>query len=268
MDLTNYFDRIDRYAEGTMPDSERERFEVELTSNAELKEAYATYLLGNEAIEQGIENSLRQQLRSWAAEDAPNLTSKLGQADPTIRPAAKVVAMRPNWTRWAVAASVVLLAGFMLFRWSMSSAVSDEALFAAHYTLPDVPTMRSSDGTTQPLEPGYRSVQAGDFAAAVDFFQSIPTDNERYPEAQLWLGHSALQLKRYELAIAAFDRAAQRNDFKIKEKAQWNLVLAYLAAGRAGEAVFQQNLARIVADPTHSYQKEAQSVQDALASKR
>jgi tetratricopeptide (TPR) repeat protein len=264
MDLALYFDRMDRYAEGDMPAAERKDFEEELASNAELREAYETYLLGNEAIEQGIENGLRQQLRAWAAEDAPALTATLGGANPAARPTAKVVAMRPNWTRWAVAASVALLVGFMLFRWSAGGAASDEALFAAHYALPEVPALRSGEGAASPLEAGYRLVQSGDFAAAADFFQGVPLGNERYAEAQLWLGHAALQLKQHDRAIAAFGKAAQRNDFKIKEKAQWNLALAYLAAGRTNDAAFRQNLQEMAANPQHSYAERARALREAL----
>lgn len=260
MDLALYFDRIDRYAEGEMPAAERKDFEAELASNIELKEAYETYLRGNEVIEQGIENSLRSQLQAWAAEDAPALTATLGGASSAVQTNAKVVSMRPNWTRWAVAASVTLLVGFMLFRWSVSGAASHEALFAANYTLPDVPAMRSVEGAANPLEAGYRSVQAADFAAAADFFQNIPADSDRYAEAQLWLGHSALQMKQYDRAIAAFDNAAQRNDFKIKEKAQWNLVLAYLSAGRTDDAAFRQNLQEVAANPQHSYYERARAL--------
>jgi len=264
MDLALYFDRIDRYAEGEMPAAERKDFEAELASNTELKEAYETYLLGNEAIEQGIENSLRSQLQTWAAEDAPALTATLGGASSAVRTNAKVVSMRPNWTRWAAAASVVLLVGFMLFRWSVGGAVSNEALFAANYTLPDVPAMRSVEGAANPLEAGYRSVQAADFAAAADFFQNIPADSDRYAEAQLWLGHSALQMKQYDRAIAAFGNATQRNDFKVKEKAQWNLTLAYLAAERTAEAAFQQNLEEMASSPQHSYYEQARALQESL----
>lgn len=260
MDLALYFDRIDRYAEGTMPAAERKNFEAELASNADLKQAYDAYLLGNEVIEQSIENDLRNQLHAWAAEDVAPMTATLGGANPAARPTAQVVAMRPHWTRWAVAASVVLLAGFMLFRWAMGGPDSNEALFAANYTLPDVPTLRSGEGAANPLEAGYQSVRTGDFAAAADFFQSIPADGERYAEAQYWLGHAALQLKQYDRAIAAFGNAAQRNDLKVKEKAQWNLVLAYLAAGRTEEATFREMLQNIAGNAAHSYYEQAKQL--------
>ena len=243
-----------------MPDAERKVFEAELASNADLKQAYDAYLLSNEAIEQSIENSLRSQLQTWAAEDVAPMTATLGGANP-MRPAAKVVAMRPNWTRWAVAASVVLLAGFMLFRWaSGGGATSNEALFAANYEMPDVPQMRAGDASTNPLESGYQSVRAGDFAAAADFFQAIPAASEHYAEAQLWLGHAALQLKQYDRSIVAFGNAAQRNDLKVKEKAQWNWVLAHLAAGRTEDAAFRENLQSIANDPAHSYHQQANTL--------
>ncbi len=261
MDLALYIDQIDRYAEGEMSTAERKVFEAELASNTDLKQAYEAYLLGNEAIEQGIENSLRSQLQAWAAEGETPMAATLGSANPN-RPTAKVVAMRPNWTRWAVAASVVLLAGFMLFRWAGSSSSPNEALFAANYVLPDVPQMRSGEASGNPLELGYQSMQSGDFATAADVFQVVPTGNDRYPEAQLWLGHAALQLKQYDRAIAAFANAAQRNDLKIKEKAQWNLALAYLAAGRTEDAAFREMLQSIGANPAHSYHEQAKRVME------
>ena len=81
MDLALYIDQIDRYAEGEMSAAERKIFEAELASNADLKQAYEVYLLGNEAIEQSIENSLRSQLQTWADEGETPMTATLGNAN-------------------------------------------------------------------------------------------------------------------------------------------------------------------------------------------
>jgi len=257
MEIGFYIERIERYAQGQMPEAERADFEAELASNAELRQAYDLFQWGDAAIEQSIEQSLRQQLQEWAAEGTAVLS-----ANP---PRAKVVEMRPNWSRWAVAASVILLAGFLLFR-SAGAGYTDTALFAANYDLPPAATIRSGSATENFLEPGFKAMKTNDFQKAADVFQGVPANSTRYTEAQFYLGHAAMQLNNYDLAITAFQTAAQGNEFKFTEKAQWNLVLTYLAASRTKDQNFKSRLENIIAHPEHSYHQNAVALQQKLGS--
>lgn len=261
MKINLYFDNIERYASGQMTAAERQAFEAELARNAELKQAYELYRLGDEVLEQGIENDLRKQLKSWAAEDATSGTAALGGG--STQPRAQVIPMQTTWARWAVAASVVLLAGFFFFRWA-GSGYTDASLFATHYEKPTQSTFRSAAGANDPFETGFKALENNNLPAAIDFFQSLPPKDARYAEAQYWLGHAALQDKQYDRAIAAFQAVIGRDEVKFTEKAQWNLVLTYLAAGRTEEAGFQTSLTGIANNENHSFHQQALALQKKL----
>lgn len=263
MKINIYFDNIERYASGQMAAAERQDFEAELAGNAELKQAYELYRLGDEVLEQGIENELRQQLKTWAATDAAAMTATQGGG--MSQPRAQVVPMRTTWARWAVAASVVLLAGFLFFRWT-ATGYTDAALFAASYEKPTATAFRSVDGAIDPFEAGFKFLENSDFSQAIAFFQTVPANDARYTEAQYWLGHAALQAKAYDPAIAAFQNVLTRNEIKFTEKAQWNLVLTYLAAGRTQTPGFQTLLTDIANNPDHSFQPKAKALQQKLNS--
>lgn len=255
-----YFDTIERYAEGSMSSDECAQFERQLSEDAALKEAYEVYLTGQEALEQGIENTLRQQLKQWAAEEGPFLTaSTSGAVQGADAPKAKRVAMRPVWARWAVAASVVLLAGFLWFRLG-DSGTNSANLFATYYQLPDGSAMRSGSGGTDPLATGRQAFAAKDYKTAADFFQNIPASDPYRAEASLLLGHAALQLHEYDRAIAAFSETITLGDVKFTEKAQWNLALTYLAADRAQTPACRALLTALASDPGHSYAQQARKV--------
>lgn len=258
MDLELYIERIEQYETGQMPAIERAAFESELAANNELRQALALFRQANDVVEQRVENSLRAQLREWndAVVETPLTVTK---------PATKVVAMRTNWTRLAVAASVALLIGWFGVRWA-GSQYSDQALFAGQYEKPADSSFRSGATNDRPLQPGLDAWLAGDLSKAATFFRNIPTENEYYAEAQYYLGHVALQQQQYDTAIGAFTQTVQRSTSKFREKAEWNRLLAYLAAGRTKEPDFQLFLKQIASNSAHSYQAQAKELQNKLDS--
>ncbi|MEO6037371.1 MAG: hypothetical protein ABIQ93_03090 [Saprospiraceae bacterium] len=251
MDLELYIDRIEQYETGVLPAADRAAFESELGHNAELREALALFRQANEVVEQGIENSLREELQSWnVAAERPMTVTRSN--------------LRSTWLRLAAAASIALLMGWFGYHWAHSQ-YSDQAIFAGQYEKPTDSTIRGH-GAERPLQPGFDALAEGNLPLASAFFSSIPTGDEYYAEAQYYLGHTALQQRQYAAAITAFGHTADRPASKFREKAAWNRVLAYLAAGRTEEPVFQTYLGQIAADPAHSYQAQAQDLQKKLHS--
>ncbi len=260
MNIELYIERIEEYETGTMSAAERAAFESELVTNAELRQALALFQQTNDVIEQGIENSLRSQLQTWNEEEATatpmTVTTPVG---------GRVVQMRSTWVRLAVAASVALLIGWFGVRWAHSQ-YSDEALFAAQYEKPADSSFRSGGAADRPLQPGLDAWMAGDLNKATLFFGDISPDDDHYAEAEYYLGHVALQQQQYDLAIAAFGLSAQQGPTRFKEKAEWNRVLTYLAAGRTKDADFLLFLGQLANRTGHSYQEQAQDLQGKLGS--
>ena len=134
------------------------------------------------------------------------------------------------------------------------------------YQAPDPSTFRSGTAMENPLEPGFRALEENRLPAAEDFFKGISPDQERYGEAQFYLGHTAMQLKHYDLAIDAFKASIQRDEVKFREKAEWNLLLTYVAAGRTDDADFKHLLDTVVETQHHSYRREASQLKGDLGS--
>ncbi len=255
MNLEMYIERIENYLAGALPAGERAAFEQELQSNDELRHAMDLYQIGNEAIELEVENNLRRELQKWAAEDAAGQIA-------AKQTGARIVSMRTNWVRWAAAAAVFAGAVFFVWFW-VNRQPSEQALFAENYELAPPPAFRAATGVEHPLAQGFEAYENEKYQAAADYFQTVPAENERFGEAQFYLGHALVQLENYDAAIAAFDRSAQAGDEKYREKAEWNLLLAYLAAHRTGEE-FEALLGKLAGDENHSFHAQAQ----ALAQKR
>ena len=258
MNLELYIERIEQYESGALTATERADFERDLAERSELQEALALYRQANHAIEQQVENNLRRQLQQWTAED-------IRASETDTRPGGRVVSIGTVWMRWAVAASVLFLLGWFGFSWA-GSHFSDQALYSAYYEKPADSAFRAGGSEAHPLQVGFDALLNGNNAAAVSFFSAIVPDNDRYAEAQYYLGHAAVQLKQYDTAIQAFQRCAQRNEPKFREKAEWNLLLAYLAAGRTGDPAFKALLDRMAQSDDHSYHTAAKELGEKLNS--
>jgi len=254
-----YIERLDQYATGSMTDPERAAFEVELQENPELREALALYRESEAVIEQSIENNLRLQFQSWAEED------RATQPVATGKPEAKVISLRTVVTRWAVAASVLLVAGFF-YLYQSSQSLSDPALFAANYVAPEDGPLRGDTAPEDPISQGAEAFTNKNYAVARTFFNQIPATDAPYAEAQYYLGHIALLQQQYDEAIAAFDKAIQAKDTRITEKAEWNMVLTYVAAGRTEDPGFKTLLTKLAGDVNHSYYEPAKALEGKLGS--
>lgn len=257
MNAERYIEKIEQYLEGEMNQAERVAFEAEVDENAELRQVMAAYNGSLFVIEQDIENNLRHQLQSWAAEDKAVQPA-------ASRSGAKIVTMRTMALRWAAAASILLVIGWFTMV-QTGKGLSDEALFAAQYDLPQAQAALRGAAAEHPLAAGAAAFDAGDFQTAQTFFEQIFSQDEYYAEAQYLLGHIALQQKDYDRAIAGFNRAAERRDPKVSEKAEWNTLLTYIAAKRSDEMNFKNLLAKIAGDAGHSYQQQAVALQKQLA---
>ena len=254
MNLERYIDRLEQYETGAMTSAERAGFERELAENAELRQALALYRQANDVVELQVENTLRTQLQHWAVADTPTGTSR-----------GRVVSLRTTWVRWAAAAAAALLLGWYGLHWA-GNRFSDPALYASFYEKPTDSGFRAGSSGAHPLQTGFDALQAADFPRAIAFFSNIPADNERYAEAQYYLGHAALQSGQFDTAIAAFQAAAGRDEPKFREKAEWNLLLAYLAAGRDEDPTFRTLLNRVAETPAHSFSDQAKELRSKLSS--
>lgn len=164
----------------------------------------------------------------------------------------------------AYAASVSILALIGL-SWFANNNFSDEQL-ADNNTRGlislDDGIFKGGEGTTKdPFEEGLNNLSQEEYAKAATFFEAIPTQNETYVQARLFLAFSQYHTKAYAAAIQNANIVIEKSlDTKDKHKAEWLIIQSQLAQGTR-DAAFYTQLKAIVDNPTHTYRKQAVQLQ-------
>lgn len=254
------FDRIEAYLSGEMNETEATAFDKEIATNKELAAAVDRHLLAHDAIEVLIEDNLRAEMKDWSAAANKNKEAKIHQLGQKKESSGKV---RRLFYSLAVAASVAIMVGFFGLQFSNSN-YSDTALAAGAYNF-DLSATRSANTDQNPLATGLKAYENADYAAAIQFFQNIPTANPQYNEAQYYLGHSLYQNKDYDQSMNAFQQVINTNDIRYKEAAEWYQVVNYVAAKKEGSD-FTRLLNQLVTDEGHPYHKNATELDTKLNS--
>lgn len=249
--MEKVFEKIEAYFEGTMNETESLAFEKELDNDTTLASIMDRHQMANDALEVLIEDNLRSELKAMAG-------------DEKIKPiATRQKGIRRYLAPLAIAASVVLLVGF--FSVIQMNAHSNESILNRHYTAYEMPMVRSG-GSTQPLTEGVKAYQAKDYEAAINYFGNIPIEAPLYTKAQFYLGQAFYQNQQYEQALMPFGEIANSDDLELNEKADWYALLAGLAAKQENTTDFKNRLNRIATDKDHSFQNQAQTIQQDLES--
>ena len=245
MKLENYYDRIDQYHAGELSTGDRQNFERELGSNDELRQAEELYRLSLSALDYGVEESLRKDLKKWEKEG--NQATSGG----------RIITLRRSIFILSAAAAVLLLVFFA--RPFLMPAPSGDELFASYYESPDAQSMRGGSVPQNALTAAKKALAEESYADAIEDFSRIPEGDALYVEAQYYLGHALVGLKNYSAAKKAFAIAADSNESKFKEKGEWNYVLASLKLGPMDAAV-ESKLKTIAQDEGSSFAKDAREI--------
>lgn len=245
MKLENYYDRIDQYHAGELSTGDRQSFERELGSNDELRKAEELYRLSLSALDYGVEESLRSDLKKWEKEG--NRAASGG----------RIISLRRGIFILSAAAAVLLLVFFA--RPFLMPAPSSDELFASYYEAPTESSMRGGAVPQNALTAGKTALAEESYADAVEDFARIPEGDGLYVEAQYYLGHALVGLKNYSAAKKAFAIAADSNESKFNEKGEWNYVLASLKLGPMDAAV-ESKLKTIAQNENSSFVKEAREL--------
>lgn len=245
MKLENYYDRIDQYHTGELSTGDRQNFERELGSNDELRQAEELYRLSLSALDYGVEESLRSDLKKWEKEG--NRAASGG----------RIISLRRGLFILSAAAAVLLLVFFA--RPFLMPAPSGDELFASYYEAPTESTMRGGAVPQNALTAGKTALAEESYADAVHGFARIPEGDPLYVEAQFYLGHALVGLKNFSAAKKAFEVAANSNETKFKEKGEWYALLACLKA-KQWDAACESKLKTIAQDENSSFVKEAREL--------
>ena len=245
MKLENYYDRIDQYHAGELSPGDRQNFERELGSNDELRQAEELYRLSLSALDYGVEESLRKDLKKWEKEG--NQATSGG----------RIITLRRSIFVLSAAAAVLLLVFFA--RPFLMPAPSGDELFASYYKADNALITRGSSVPQNALTAAKKALAEESYADAIEDFARIPEGDALYVEAQYYLGHALVGLKNYSAAKKAFAIAADSNESKFKEKGEWNYILASLKLGPMDAAV-ESKLKTIAQDEDSSFAKDAREI--------
>lgn len=248
------YERIKRYQNGQMPESERLAFENQLETDAAFAAEVATWA----AIRQGLQDkgdaSLHAELMDLGKQllqeqtPAPDLTARVNPEQTARRFAL------PRWVYAAAAVLLLLLIALPMYqRLNQPEYASADALYGEYFKQPPVQGVR--DAGAAPWREAY---EKGQYAAAVAALEkSLADSSESRPSrARLYLGLSHLALQQPQEAIAAWQQVGQNSDEW--PDAQWYTALAYLRLGDTVQA--KKQLQDIARDNSHPWQTSAAQI--------
>ncbi len=249
---------MEAYLLDNLPPAEKQSFEERIRKDEELAQALSQLQLEHRAMQLLQRDALRTDMNAWKAEKKAATTAAATQAPPAHK--ARRVLLSATWTRWAAAASVLLLIGFVA-QWVMTRAnVSNETLAAEFYVSPS-PGMHRGDSEQDNAAyiEAATLLQQGKYDLAVEKLSSISDPKLAVP--------ARLQMVDAYYKKADFGNAektarqiiGQTEDRLIRENAEWMLVTILLASDQHNDE-FKRLIERIATDNNHGYQAKAEAL--------
>ena len=257
--MEDRYDKIQAYIHGELEAADLQAFEQEIASDPGLRQEVELHRIADDSIELLIEQNLRADLKDLAAE-----TTESASDEEAASGGARIVEIRRFTQRLAVAASVLVVIGFF-GAFYLGSNYTDRALARDFYV--ETSGLRSTSTTPgDALSDGRTLLQNEQFSAAAEFFASV--DNPQLAtEATYYEGLAHYGNEAYLEAMTAFDQVLTTDDVRFREKAEFNYLLATMAAGAAEDNDrFEEILNAIANNPDHLAYREVQELQEKRSS--
>ncbi|MDX1478056.1 MAG: hypothetical protein R3301_10165 [Saprospiraceae bacterium] len=205
-------EKIEAYLTGTLSHADRAAFEKDLSGDADLARAFTEHTKAHAVINHGVRQRWKARLQEIDAElDAPAHTRRVV----------------PLWRKWAVAASILLVAGAGLWFWA-DYAYADRTIATSMLAVTEADAFRGEGATLEQRHVAAETLfMQGEITAARDAF----------------------------LTLAAEDNA-------LSPRADWNLLMTYLVLG--DQPSFDALLRSLIADTRHVYHQRAVRLQKTL----
>ncbi len=253
--MEDRYDKIQAYIHGELEAADHQAFEQEIANNPELRQEVDLHRMADDSIELLIEQDLRADLEDLASESADSASDDEAESG-----GARIVNIRRFTRRLAVAASVLVVIGFF-GAFYQGSNYTDRALARDFYG--ETSGLRSTSTTPgDALSEGRTLLQNEQYSAAAAFFASV--DNPQLTtEATYYEGLAHYGDEAYLEAMAAFDEVLATDDVRFREKAEFNYLLATMAANAADDNDrFEEILNAIANNPDHLAYREVQELQE------
>jgi len=166
------------------------------------------------------------------------------------------VSTRKHYTKWYVAASIIVLLGLAYFL-SLKPASNDE-LFTSYfepYRNVSQPVVRG-DEDKELKTIAFSAYENGDFKKALALFDQLLLEKED-PIISFYKANVFLKLNEAEKAIAILEKnIAIKDSFSVKR--YWYLALAYLKVNKPKKS--KENLKLLLETPKNTYKKKEATV--------
>lgn len=169
-------------------------------------------------------------------------------------------------TVFSIAASFLVLCMFYGGWWANTN-YSNQAIALRHIDQQTVQSMvrGSNKNQTNVLFQGLEALENQDYPASIRHFEAIPTEEELYHQARLYLALAQFKSDAYLEAVVNAQIAAMPRT-RFQEKARWLQINALLAAGQTDND-FQALLNDMIANSDDNYyQTKAQQLKQDLES--
>lgn len=234
MEEDKYFEKIEAYLRGELPQDEAEALRTEIKANPELKALLLRHRLADRAVELAQDEYLREKLQSIREAHGP-----------LPKPEARVAGLR-LWLANAAAILMLVVAGIGGYAYLNYSG---NALIRSYYEQAASPTIAGGEAETEQwFSQGlYLYYQQKDYAAALQSFAAVEPSSDRYQAAQYFVAHCELRTGQYAEALNKFDEMLRTDNippFAGRGEVVLNQALCYLGLQQDEEAsrVLQQIL--------------------------
>ncbi|WP_373520816.1 tol-pal system YbgF family protein [Aquiflexum sp.] len=223
------FEKFERYILGHMDAQEKIAFENTIASNKILSQKMEDMKVILEGVEEAAFRNHLDQIHQELKMDSPEPTEITEPAD---REKNKKIF---PWKPLSIAASLLLTIGF--FTWLLLlRSDPNERLFMAYYQEdPGLVTAMSSE-TNYEFDRAMVDYKSANYQEAITRWEKLIQDRPENDTLQFFLGASHLALKNTDPAVFFFDSVVAKEESAFYEDARWYLALAYILAGKEGEA--------------------------------
>lgn len=132
------------------------------------------------------------------------------------------------------------------------------------YVKPDLTLRGASPVAGDAYELAFTAFENEEYKAAIDALQNFPATDPRWMRALTLRAHAQYNLKRFAQASQTFSTISDSKILPWSEEADWYVLLALLADGKANTAAFRSRLETLNAVEGHPYADEGQDVKRRL----
>ena len=229
-------DLFEKYRAGELNQTEMREFEERLRKEGNFADSYQQFVLAAEGAEYLAYKDLKNKLRQANTENSAK-------------------SPRSRITRWAIAASILILTGLLLFKgWQYGSP----QLIDRYVLEPRFSNNRSND--IDDWTEVKQMLDQGDYEMVLD---DLSTNSPNDPFSSLVRGYALLKSDQADEAIRVFSELSETTS-NYQQQAQFQLALALLQAGETTDAI--STLDEIAGHPDHDYSPAAINLLDDLNS--